>query len=180
MHGIIFAELKKFVVTQMGPEAWNGLLQQIGAPGKVHLPTQVYPDAELVALVKAASQATGKEAPALLQAFGQFIAPDLLQLYRAQVNPNWKTLELLEHTEETIHRVVRLRDPNAKPPQLVVRRDGPSSVVIRYTSPRKLCDVAKGITRGVAEHYKEKVHIVDERCMLKGDDACEIRVTLQR
>lgn len=180
MHGIIFAELKKFVVSQLGPDAWNRLLNQIGAPGKVHLPTQVYPDAELVALVKAASQVTGEEVPALLQAFGHYIAPDLLQLYRAQVNPAWKTLDLLEHTEETIHRVVRLRDPNAKPPQLVVRREGPASVVIRYTSPRKLCDVAKGITLGVAEHYGETVTISDDRCMLKGDDACVIRVSLKR
>jgi hypothetical protein len=34
--------------------------------------------------------------------------------------------------------------------------------------------VARGIARGVARHYREKLEIVDRECMLRGADRCLI------
>ena len=178
MHGAIFAELKKYVVANLGPAAWNDLLAKAGTPQKLYLPRETYPDAEAVNLVVTASKITGKDPQVVLESFGEYIAPDLLGMYGAQVNPAWNTLDLLEHTEETIHRIVRLRNPGAAPPQLRTRRNGPHEVVITYASPRHMCSLAKGIVRGVAKHYKEQVRITEASCMLQGGKTCEIAVSL--
>ncbi len=90
----------------------------------------------------------------------------------------WSTLDILEHTEETIHRVVRSQNPGADPPQLRCTRVGPEEVVISYASPRKMCGVAKGITRGIAKRRAENVAISESVCMLRGGPTCEISVRL--
>ena len=176
MHGLIFAELKKFVDAQLGTGAWTNLLQKSGLSAKTYVAVQEYPDAEIVALVTTASQLTSIPVPDLLEAFGRFIVPDLLKSYGALLDKKWKTLDVIEHTENTIHRVVRLRNPGAKPPELVCRRPSEDEVMIHYASPRKMCSVAKGIARGVADHFSEQVEISELSCMHNGGSSCEISV----
>lgn len=179
MHGLLFAELKAYAVARLGPPAWNTLLEKARLPGRVYMANQAYPDAELGSIVAAAAQTTGKDAQAILEDFGKFIAPDLLKLYGSHVNPNWKLLDFLEHTEETIHRLVRLRDPRAAPPRLRTQRLGPDRLLLIYDSERRLCAVARGIIVGLADHYGEPVSVEDEKCMLRGDPRCEIRVQVR-
>lgn len=178
MHGIIFAGLKKYVVANFGSEAWNGLLKDAGIGSKIYLPTQAYSDQEIVALVTAASQKTGKPAQALLEGFGEFIVADLVTIYRSMIDPAWGTLDLIENTENTMHKAVRLRDRGATPPTLVVNRTGPDEVVINYSSARRMCAVGKGIVRGIARHYGESVAISETTCMHRGSPSCTISVKL--
>src|SRR5688572_2143729 len=135
MHGMIFAELKRYVVTKYGGETWNKLVQDAGLGGKVYLPTQVYDDSEVNRIIEAAVKATGSTAKAVQTDFGLFAAPELMKLYSSQINPTWKSLDLIEKTEEMVHRVVRLKIPGAKPPHLKCTRVSPKKVVIEYTSP---------------------------------------------
>ena len=178
MHGIIFSELKKFVTAKAGPQAWKNLVEdpQSGAKRTSYLVTETYPDAELVGIVQAGSKALGVPVPALLESFGEFIVPDLANIYAALIKPQWGLLDLLENTETVIHHTVRLKNPGAAPPKLQCSRLKPDQVVILYTSERKLCPVAKGIIKGLADLYKEKVEIAEHACMLKGDSQCEISV----
>lgn len=176
MHGIVFAELKKYVVQNLGADTWNQLLAKAGQEGTTYLPNKVYDDAAALKLVVTASEMTGKSPNDILESFGEFIAPDLLSMYGAQVNPAWKTLDLLEHTEETIHRMVRMRQPGATPPQLKTERVGPHEVLLRYSSARHMCALAKGIARGLGAHYGEQVVIRDTSCMNKGDAQCNIYI----
>ena len=176
MHGLILAELKKFVDDRLGPEHWPQLLDKASVGGRIYLPIHHYPDAEAVALVQAACAHTGLSMDALLQQFGEFIAPDLLQMYSAVIDRQWRTLEVVENTEETIHRVVRLRNPGASPPELRTERPGPDEVVVIYASPRKMCGVAKGIVRGLARHFGERVTIEEASCMHQGASQCRISV----
>jgi heme-NO-binding protein len=180
MHGIVFAELKRYVVTNLGADTWNALLDKAGMPGTTFLPGKVYDDGQAMKLVATASEMTGKPAGDILESFGEFIAPDLLNMYGAQVNPAWKTLELLEHTEEVIHRMVRMRSPGAAPPELRVERVGPDEVVVHYTSKRHMCSLAKGIARGLGAHYGQALVMREPACMLKGDAACRIHVKVAR
>lgn len=180
MHGVIFTELKKYVVARLGGQAWNDLLREAGMNGKVFLPSQVYDDAEMVTLVTTASRITGKPAGDILEDFGEFIAPDLLAMYQAQIDPRWKALDLIEHTERIIHRVVRVKVPGAEPPMLVTRRETPQRLVLSYTSPRRLCGVAKGLARGIGKEYKEELRVRESSCMLHGGASCEITIEAVR
>jgi hypothetical protein len=112
----------------------------------------------------------------LLEEFGVFIAPSLLNVYQAFINPEWRVLDIIEHTEATIHKSVRLRQPGARPSELKVARVSDNQAIITYTSPRRLCAVAKGIAKGIAQHYREQLAISERRCMLQGSSACQISV----
>ncbi|MGH9576943.1 MAG: heme NO-binding domain-containing protein [Terriglobales bacterium] len=161
MHGIIHAELRRFVETTHGVDAWGAVLAEAGLDRKIYLSTSTYPDAEAVAIVTAANKLTGIPASKLLEDFGEFIAPTLLSMFKPLIKPTWKTLEMLLNTEETIHKVVRMRNPGAEPPRLHFEPAGPGQLLFRYNSPRKMASVAKGIIRGVARHYGETVDIAE-------------------
>ena len=174
MHGIIHLELKQFVADNYGEPAWRSLLERAGLAQQIYTPLQSYPDAEMLSLVTAASGLTGLPASELLEAFGTFLAPRYLALYGSLLKPEWRTLDVIEHTEETIHRVVRRRQPGAAPPRLKAERVEPNQVVVVYDSPRKLCAVARGIVRGLAKHYGETIEILESTCMHRGEPACTL------
>jgi hypothetical protein len=180
MQAIIFGELKKYVEEKLGDDAWRPLLREAGVSRHVYVPGQDYPDAEAGAIVAAASKKTGLEPDAILQDFGEFIAADLVRLYRHLIDPKWKILDLIEHTEETIHKAVRHDNPAASPPQLKCMRKAPDEVIIHYGSRRRMCGVAKGIVRGLARAYGEKVSLAERTCMLKGGAECQIVVNRAR
>jgi hypothetical protein len=175
MHGIIHLELQNFVVGNYGAEAWRTLLERAGLTNQIFTPLNTYPDEQIVGLVQAAEALTGLSAIVLLEAFGEFLVPRYLALYGKLLKPEWRTLDVIEHTEQTIHRVVRLREPGALPPRLRTERTSPNEVVLTYDSARKLCPVARGIARGLAKQFKETLTIEDVRCMHRGDATCILR-----
>jgi predicted hydrocarbon binding protein len=180
MHGIILSELKRFVLARYGDEAWRNVAREAGRPDATYLASGVYPDEDAFALVAAASKATGKPVPALLEDFGEYIAPHLLEIYAPIMRPSWRTLDVIENTEESVHRVVRLKNPGAQPPELRAERRSPEEVVLTYASPRKMCAVAKGIGRGLAFHFGERIEIAESACMHEGAPACVISFRKRR
>lgn len=174
MHGLIFAELQKYAETMHGKGTWDALLKKAGLAAKPYLSVKEYPDAEAVALVVAASSMTGLSAAEVLEAFGEFIAPDLMKMYGHLLRPEWKTIDVIDNTEATVHSVVRVKNPGAKPPQLKTVRHGANEVVVFYTSPRQMCALAIGIGKGLAKHFNENIVIQHTACMHKGASQCEI------
>jgi hypothetical protein len=172
MHGIIHLELRNFVVQHHGEAAWRALTDAAGLSDEIYTPLRSYPDEQIVKLVGAAVQLTGADPVALLESFGEFLVPRYLVLYGKLLKPEWRTLEVLEHAENTIHRVVRMREPGALPPRLQAQRVSPTAVRMTYDSPRKLCGVARGIARGIAAHFDEQLSISEEHCMHRGDREC--------
>ncbi len=163
MHGLIHAELERFVETSYGAEAWKTVLNEAGLGEKVYLPGLTYADHEAAAIVSATSQFTNTPAAELLERFGQFLAPTLINIYEHLIQPGWKTMDLLLHTEETIHKVVRQRKFGPQPPRLQFEQTGPNTLNFNYDSPRQMSALGKGIIRGVAKHYGEKVEIEERK-----------------
>ena len=137
----------------------------------------MYPDEEIGRLVASASQVLGADPTVILESFGKAIVPGLVSIYGMSLKPQWKTLDVLENVETTIHTAVRRRDPGATPAALESHRHGPHEVEIVYRSPRMLCALAKGIVFGVAEHFKERVSLTETTCMLRGGKCCRLVVT---
>ncbi len=115
----------------------------------------------------------------LLEKFGLYIAPALLKMYKNLIRPEWKSIDLIDNTEATIHSVVRLKNPGAKPPALICTRQGEKSITINYSSPRNMCSVAKGIINGLANHFREEIEIRENSCMLNGDAHCTLQVSVK-
>lgn len=175
MHGLIFAELRKYVETKFDAKTWDAVEEKAGLKGNLYLASSVYPDSELISLLTTACQAAGLQPKAVLEDFGDFIAPDLIRQYGFLVRPEWSLVDFLCNTEETIHKIVRFH-AGVMPPQLKVRQVADDRVTIAYDSKRKMCALLKGIVKGAARHYNNSVSIVESRCMLEGAPECIVHV----
>jgi hypothetical protein len=179
MHGVILAALQKLAEATFGGKAGGAWSPQAPLGPKTSWATQDSPDREVVALGPAAATLTGTPAGVLLAAFGAFRVPDVRRRFQMSITPQWRTLDVLEPTKQTIHKAVRLKTPGANPPALVGRRTSPEEVVIQAASPRKLCPVANGIGRGVAKHDQEPSVLTEPRGMVTGSPSCTIVVRRQ-
>lgn len=176
MHGIVFVELEKFVKSKLGAEAWPKLLTHAGLSQAKYKMTAAFPDEEALKLVGSAVTLTGMTAPQILEAFGDFIAGDLLQMYSGLLKKEWSALDVIENTEATIHSVVRQKNPGAAPPALEVKRVSPRELVLVYRSQRKMCDLAKGLAKGVGRERAQPLTVEEPECMHRGASACRIHV----
>ena len=178
MHGSLLYGFKQYVVGRHGTDAWNTIVTSAGVGGW-YLSIKTYPDTELSKLVEATATLQGRPVADLLEDFGEALVPTLMSLYGAFVSPSWRTLDLLVHVEEVVHKPVSRSDPGAAPPRLIARRVSDDQVHIEYSSSRRLCSVAIGICRGVAAHYREQVSFEEPHCMHRGAVACLLVVQLQ-
>jgi Haem-NO-binding len=174
MHGMILSELRNYAETKLGPGTWDTLLLKANLEGRVYLAIQQYADADAIALVMALSGATGLPLSAVLEDFGLFLAPSLMDMYGHLLKPEWRAIDVIENTEATVHSVVRVKDPSAKPPRLSTQRVGPNEVLLVYTSPRRMCGLAIGIGKGVGQYFHEAIVATETMCMHKGATRCEI------
>ena len=105
---MIFSELRSYAEDKLGPGSWNAVLKRAGLEQSVYFPIQEYPDCEASALIAAVSTATRRNLSVVLEDFGEFIAPALIKLHGHLLLPEWKTIDVIDHTEGTIHSVVRI------------------------------------------------------------------------
>jgi hypothetical protein len=176
MHGLVFTELEKFVTRMQGAEQWQRVLDQAQMKHQVFVAVGTYPDADLLKLVQAATVVTKKPASQLLEGFGEFITPTLFSMYRTVILAEWRSLDLIENTEQVIHTVVRSR--GGSPPVLSTKRVDATHLTVSYGSQRKLCALARGIIRGIAKHYGEQILIAEPQCMLAGAKSCRLDLAL--
>jgi hypothetical protein len=176
VHGIIFGELKAFADTHL-QGGWTRLAETAGLSDRSFEEIRAYPDADAVQLIDAASRLAGMDAQRLLGAFGEFIAPSLIATAAPLLDPAWKAIEVLEHTERAVHAIVRLDNPGADPPKLRVHRTADDEVTVLYDSPRRMCSLAIGICRGLGAHFGQQLRISETSCMLEGGPECRIVVS---
>ena len=176
MHGVIFDEFRNYIESQYGGDGWKRVLQEsgVGWP-KLYMPVREYPDEEAIAIITTASRLMGAQTTTILEDFGEYIAPALIEMCGRLIKPGWKTLEVLEHTGE-IYRAINNVDAKARQSALHCARTSQEGVMISYSSPRRMCSVAKGIVKGMARRYNEQVLIAEKECMLKGNIRCMISV----
>ena len=179
MHGLVTTALKRYLVRRLGSVVWNRLLVDQNLAQRDYVPRGTYPDREVIGLVSGAASVTCTPMQELLEDFGRCLVPELLKSFGALINPSWRTLDVIEHSDATIHRAVRLREPDASPPRLALTRSGPDEVVVEYSSARGLCSLAKGIIRGIADHFGDKVSIEEPSCRGHGSPCCVILVSLE-
>lgn len=161
MHGIIHEEYKKYIEVRHGVDMYRAVLERSGLGNKFFMPVGSYDDEEFNALVEATQQLTGATYHEILEDFGEFITPDLIDMYSSLVDPTWKTVDFLTYAEERVHPVVRLRNPGSKPPVLKFTRLGPDELHFHYDSPRHMSAIARGIMKGVANHYHQVLNITE-------------------
>jgi hypothetical protein len=178
MHGTILTLLKRYVQTQYDHSTWVKLMELSGLDKVEFNHKTVYPDEHIYALVGHAAEMTGLSAGELHEKFGEYLVPDLMYMYQKLLRPEWKTLDMLEHTELTMHKQVRREHAENSPPVLDVSRLGLNELMIDYVSPRRMGGLAVGIVRGVAAYYDEADRI--DVMPTTSEDGERVRIHVRR
>jgi len=79
-----------------------------------------------------------------------------MRRYGHLLKPEWRAIDVIDHTEGTVHAVVRVKNPDAKPPKLKTQRLSPNEVLLVYTPPRQMCGLAIGIGAGLGQHFRRR------------------------
>jgi hypothetical protein len=129
VHGLIFFYIQKFADSlSAGRSSVSAAAGISGVARDVrgrYLPSGVYPDGEAVALLESIAETLGEPLAETATRFGEFLAPHLVKVAGSLVDPAWRTLDLVEHTEDLIHAMVRTTQPGAEPPVLEAVRVSP-------------------------------------------------------
>ncbi|HXH99539.1 MAG TPA: heme NO-binding domain-containing protein [Sphingobacteriaceae bacterium] len=175
VHGSIFFLLKKYVNSNFAEGTWDNLIKLSGASGDYEM-TQSYPLQEIGLIVAAASQLTGISPQEIQERFGEFLVPDLFKLYADYLRPEWKTFDVLLHTEGVMHGAVRKLNSIANPPVLNVSKVNENLLIIDYYSKRRMGALATGIIKGIAKYFNES-EIINIKPMSDPDaERVQIRV----
>ncbi|NHN46304.1 hypothetical protein G9464_01645 [Halostella sp. JP-L12] len=178
MHGIIHKSLKSYVEAELPEEDWDEVMDAAGIEPKLYLPVSHYPDEEVTALLETLAERNDRSEPALQEDFGEFLAPELLDTFKAHVRDDWRTADVLENLE-TIYAELDGDDDEAFPPDVDAERVDGDVVTLVYPSGNELCPLGKGIVRGIAASRDEAASIDEAACLLDGDDRCELTVTVE-
>ena len=157
MHGVIFNQLAQFVKGSYGQDSLTSILGRADLNAKTYMLTTSYPDEELEAIITGACHELSMERDVVLDAFGQFIAPNLMKIYGSYVKNEWTAFDLLENIESTIHETVRSNNPGAEPPMLDIKRVSNEELTITYRSKRKMLTFGEGIIKAIGKHYNEQL-----------------------
>ena len=177
MHGLILAELQRYVETHVGSQAWNTVCRRAQTNTTAYTHSGEYPEGDLGALVIAGSEILNVPINALLEDFGAFMVPDLMTVCSNHLKPEWRALDLLEHPER--HRLLaeRLTGRSITPPVIRTERLSEREVRLVYGSDRRMCALTRGIIRGIFSHFREVGAVRESACMHKGAPHCVIYAT---
>jgi hypothetical protein len=180
MHGLIFVTWEKYLSERFQDSVFQAYRNALGeTPETAPLASRVYNDAMLLAGVGEASRITNVPADTLLREFGHYfllngLTRHLCAYLLTRVN-NARDLLLTMH--DAHEQMSRLPDGLAPPLfQYRIQPSQPENLIILYDSPRKLCSVLHGAIEGAAERYGERVYIVEQTCMKRGDNVCRFKI----
>lgn len=179
MKGIIFNLLEEVVIQEHGDDVWDDILDSARVDG-AYTAVGSYADAEFLQLLGAMPTALGRTPEDLLRWFGARSIPLLARRYPVFFEGHASTRSFLLTLNDIIHPEVRKLYPDADVPVFefdTPNRDG--TLVVGYRSARRLCALAEGFIQGASTHYGEQVAIEQSRCMLRGDDSCDLVCTFR-
>lgn len=177
MKGVVFDILRDMVEESYGLEGWQSIIDKAGSNG-IFVSTKTYQDAELMALVSAASDITGISINDLVFAFGEFMIPNFYKRFPELFNGAPNFIKFLISVDQIIHVEVRKLYPDAGLPTFDYSDESPTALTMIYKSPRKLCRLAEGLISGSAKHFDQQYLIKHDPCMHDGHDHCSLKVSL--
>lgn len=175
MNGLIFSQLKKYVVQYNGEELWQKALEEVELPqNQIFYMLVSYPDAQFYDLSIAIVKMTDQSLETFFESFGEFLSSYLLETYSKVINPKWRTFDFLENVDLYLRRVFGLTEEQEH--VVKIEKKPPDELIIHFSCHQKLCWVFVGLIRGVARFYKEDISILNIQCLVTSGPACKIHV----
>lgn len=182
MHGLIFMTWEKYLKDRFGKRFLDAYRNAIGeTAANLPLANRLYDDETLLAGVGAASRLASMPPEKLLREYGRYfiingLTGHLCLYILAQVHSGCDLLLTMRNA----HARLRTTLEGLQPPLFEYEPSpSPNAVILRYDSPRKLCDVLLGAIEGAAERFGETVHIQEHVCMKSSAPFCRISARFQ-
>jgi len=157
MKGVIFNVVQEVVEELFDAETWDGLLDAADVEG-AYTSLGDYADDELVAIVAAASAATGKSADDVLRLVGYHGLPKLASRIPSTFTLAEEPIAFLRQVNDIIHPAVLKIYPSARPPVFEFE-DHPDGLIVRYRSTRNMPALAEGLLAGVSLMFDVEVQV---------------------
>ncbi len=159
MKGVVFNLLEHAVASEFGLDTWEQLLDDTKLDG-VYTSLGSYDDAEIAALVEAASRRLNLSQAEVLQWFGTQAMPLLKDRYGALFAGHPGSRNFILSVNKIIHPEVRKLYAGAECPFFHFREEPDGALVLRYQSSRNLIDLAHGFVLGAAKLWHETVEVL--------------------
>ncbi|WDE01032.1 heme NO-binding domain-containing protein [Thalassomonas actiniarum] len=175
MQGSIYTALADMVVEQMGIIKWNELLAQTRpASGGVYTSGEQYEDSELVNILILLAKEKNIPLEQAVQGFGEYLFKKLYDTSPVDVSKLDNLKDFLLAIDKVIHGEVKRLHPNAYLPKFEYRQENPQTLIMYYSSKRKLCHASVGLILGAAKQFNETIAITHPECMHQGASRCKL------
>ena len=160
MKGIVFTEFLELVENEFGLEVVQQIIDECELDTEgIYTSVGTYSHKDMFKMVGKLSEIKGIPVPALLTVFGEYFFTTLKDKYPVFVEkPN--LFSFLNSIDQYIHPEVLKLYPDAELPRFEAEIKSDNEMTLDYMSSRKMSDLAIGLIKGAAKHFKEDVDIV--------------------
>ena len=178
MKGIVFTEFLEMVEQKFGYEVVDHILSESKLVSNgVYTSIGTYPHSEIVQLLMNLSDKVELDPTLLLKEFGKYLFDTFLQGYPQFFSAVDNAFDFLHSIDNHIHVEVLKLYPDATLPKFHSEETEEGTMVMTYSSERKMAALAEGLIEKSIAHYKEECSIETEN--LK-EDGSEVRFTITR
>lgn len=158
MKGVIFNATQEAVIELFDEDTWDDLLDAAGVEG-IYSSVGTYEDADLVAIVVAATKATGLSADDVMVAVGRKALKHLADRVPTLIGECTSAYEMLGMIHDVIHVEVMKLYEDATPPQFSYSDLPGGGMRMGYRSPRNMDALAEGLVLGVGDRFNEELQV---------------------
>jgi hypothetical protein len=160
MKGVVFTELMEFVEDNMGFDVADEVIKKADlANGGAFTQGGNYPFEELLKMVIALSEVSGKSIPELLEIFGEHLFYKLVKIYDKDIKEKNGALSFIDSIEEIVHVEVKKLYPDADLPTFETESKTDAELTLVYSSEKQLEAFAKGLMIGCSKFFNEPLDI---------------------
>ena len=160
MKGMVFTEFLEMVESQLGVVMVDRIIQAAQLPNDgAYTSVGTYDHAELVRLFAALSEATCTPIPDLLRQYGAHLFQRFSVVYASLFAGIPSAFEFLRAVDQYIHVEVQKLYPDAQLPTFRCEESAPDELVLLYSSPRGLGDLAEGLINGCVSYFGEPMQM---------------------
>lgn len=163
MKGMLIKHFLDYVENTFGLHVVDYVIDKASSTDGVYMSFQNYPTEELVALLSTISEEKNLPVGSLLENFGVYTIPLLLDQHPHIRDVYHHPLDLIEGVENHIHEQVLKLYPDSSLPTFNVVSRTDNQLVIEYNSPRDLPDLALGFMKGTLKYFKTQGIVEMER-----------------
>ena len=180
VQGVILLGIQRFARERFGSDFWRIVETDVNIAGRLFLPSQSYPMSEVDAVIGSVSRHSGMSVPLVLESIGDYVAPDMFGAYANLIDPNWNLLDILLRSETIVERAALKHGTKLANTPIQGRAGSNGEMILSYRSPWRICQLIKGLVRGLGAHMDQPVNIEEVRCASMGSPSCEFVVKVER